>query len=76
MTFFVCSQVLDYWTVEVSSSYVGTGMGNLPEGKGKSGFICYGVQLTLLPGGTPASALIMGAADLTSPIHLGTTWYK
>jgi len=33
VTFFVCSQVLDYWTVEVSSSYVSTGMGNLPEGK-------------------------------------------
>ncbi|KAL2309014.1 hypothetical protein Nmel_005192 [Mimus melanotis] len=26
-------QVLDYWTVEVSSSYISTGMGNLPEGK-------------------------------------------
>lgn len=46
-------QVLDYWTVEVSSSYVSTGMENLPEGKGKSGFIRYGVQLALSPGRTP-----------------------
>lgn len=30
---FLCSQVLDYWTVEVSTSYVSTGMGNLPEGE-------------------------------------------
>lgn len=33
VTFFICLQVLDYWTVEVSSSYVSAGMGNLPEGK-------------------------------------------
>lgn len=33
VTFFICLQVLDYWTVEVSSSYISAGMGNLPEGK-------------------------------------------
>lgn len=45
-------------------------------GKGKCGFIRYGVQLSLLPERLPAPALIIGAADLTSPIHIGTAWYK
>lgn len=45
-------------------------------GKGKTGFIHYGVQLSLLPGRLPAPALIIGAADLTSPIQIGTAWYK
>lgn len=46
-------------------------------GKGKSGFIHYRVQqLSLLPGRLPGPALIVGAADLTSPIHIGTAWYE
>lgn len=46
-------------------------------GKGKSGFIHYRVQqLSLLPHRLPAPALIIGAADLTSPIHIGTAWYE
>lgn len=45
-------------------------------GKGKSGFIHYGVQLSLLLGRLPAPAFIIGAADLISPIHIGTAWYE
>lgn len=46
-------------------------------GKSKSGFIHYGVQqLSLLPHRLPAPALIVGTADLPSPIHVGTAWYE